>query len=161
MYLSSEPETSSKASPNFPAKKILLAVDGSENSTRAAKVGLVLAKQNGASVAILNVVPPLIVVPSRVGVDLGPYAENARIKAEDIVKRILESAKREGLYEVETLVESSSNSIVETIVQVASSKKIDLIVIGTRGLGGFKRLLLGSVSSGVVTHAFCNVLVVR
>ncbi len=77
------------------------------------------------------------------------------------MKRILDSAKREGLSKVETLVEISSSSIVETIVQVASAKKIDLIVIGTRGLGRFKRLLLGSVSSGVVTYAHCNVLVVR
>ena len=41
------------------------------------------------------------------------------------------------------------------------AEKIDLIVMGTRGMGGFKKMLLGSVSSGVVTHAQCTVLVVR
>lgn len=52
-------------------------------------------------------------------------------------------------------------STVEQITDYADREKIDLIVIGTRGLGGFKRLLLGSVSSGVVSHAPCSVLVVR
>ena len=51
--------------------------------------------------------------------------------------------------------------MVEEILGVAEKEKIDLIVIGTRGLGGFRKLLQGSVSSGVMTHAKCNVLVVR
>jgi len=52
-------------------------------------------------------------------------------------------------------------STVQGIVEFASNEKVDLIVIGTRGLSGFKRLLIGSVSSGVVAHAHCPVLVVR
>jgi len=52
-------------------------------------------------------------------------------------------------------------SVVQAITDYAASEKIDLIVMGTRGMGGFKKMLLGSVSSGVVTHAQCAVLVVR
>ena len=49
----------------------------------------------------------------------------------------------------------------EVILNYAKEKGVDLIVMGTRGLGGFKKLLLGSVSNGVVSHAPCSVLIVR
>jgi len=52
-------------------------------------------------------------------------------------------------------------SVVQTITDYAVVEKIDLIIMGTRGMGGFKKMLLGSVSNGVVTHAHCPVLVVR
>jgi nucleotide-binding universal stress UspA family protein len=52
-------------------------------------------------------------------------------------------------------------SAADSIVNFAESKKADLIVIGTKGRTGLKRLLLGSVASGVVTHASCPVLVTR
>lgn len=43
----------------------------------------------------------------------------------------------------------------------AEKENVDLIVVGTRGRSGFKRLLLGSIASGVVTYAHCPVLVVK
>lgn len=51
--------------------------------------------------------------------------------------------------------------MIDSIVNYAESKKADLIVIGTKGRTGLKRLLLGSVASGVVTHASCPVLITR
>ena len=55
----------------------------------------------------------------------------------------------------------SAESIVGQIVDYADREKADLIAIGSRGLGGFKRMVIRRVSSGVVTHARCPVLVVR
>jgi nucleotide-binding universal stress UspA family protein len=55
----------------------------------------------------------------------------------------------------------SSTNIAGGIVDYAEENKIDLIVIGTRGRTGFKKLLLGSVASHVVTYAHCPVLVVK
>jgi len=46
-------------------------------------------------------------------------------------------------------------------VDFAAHKKADLIVTGTRGMTGFKKLILGSVSSGLVNHAHCPVLIAR
>jgi len=52
-------------------------------------------------------------------------------------------------------------SIVGAIVEYAERENIDLLVIGSRGLTGFKKLLIGSVASGVVTYAHCPVMVVK
>ena len=54
-----------------------------------------------------------------------------------------------------------TTTIVGEIVDFAERNNIDLIVIGTKGRTGFKKVLLGSVASGVVTYAHCPVLVVR
>ncbi|MDP9290179.1 MAG: universal stress protein [Thermoproteota archaeon] len=55
----------------------------------------------------------------------------------------------------------NSRSIVGAVVDYAEHEGADLIVIGSRGLSGFKKLLLGSVASGVVTYAHCPVMVVK
>jgi nucleotide-binding universal stress UspA family protein len=53
------------------------------------------------------------------------------------------------------------SSVVKAITDYGASRQVDLIVVGRKGLGGFKKLLLGSVSDGVVNHAASTVLVVR
>jgi nucleotide-binding universal stress UspA family protein len=55
----------------------------------------------------------------------------------------------------------AKESIVSEIIEFAELRSIDLIIMGTRGRTGFKKLLLGSVASGVVTYAHCPVLVIR
>ncbi len=53
------------------------------------------------------------------------------------------------------------SSVVKEIVDYAEKNRIDMIVIGSRGLSGIKKMLLGSVASGVVTYAHCPVLVAK
>jgi nucleotide-binding universal stress UspA family protein len=149
----------------FPVKRILLPVDGSKNSLRAANVAIALAKQYDSELLVLNVVAPYIAVPPAVGagsypIDYQSYYDDAEKEGSEIVERIAELAKTASV-RVQSLVERSGTTVVESVVNVASDQKVDLIIIGTRGLGGFKRLLLGSVSGGVVSHAHCNVLIVR
>jgi nucleotide-binding universal stress UspA family protein len=62
---------------------------------------------------------------------------------------------------VKTEVLIKYTSVVKEIVEYAESNKIDLIVLGSRGMTGFKKLLLGSVANGVVTYSRCPVLVVK
>lgn len=50
---------------------------------------------------------------------------------------------------------------MKSIVEYAEEHKIDLIVIGTKGLSGIKKMLLGSTASGVVTYAHCPVMVIK
>ena len=61
----------------------------------------------------------------------------------------------------ESRVIKTTTSVPEEIIEYAKDKKSDLIVMGTRGRTGFKKMLLGSVASAVVTHAGCPVMVVR
>ena len=68
--------------------------------------------------------------------------------------------KKRGII-VKADIPEATTSVVETIVNQAAKENADLIIVGTRGLGGFKKLILGSVSNGVVSHAHCPVLVIR
>ena len=94
------------------------------------------------------------------------YAESA-VRASDeekaamkYIDKIISRARSRGI-DAKPLVLVSAPSVSEKIVSFAARKNFDLIVIGTRGLGSFKRLLIGSISSGVLSHAPCSVLVVR
>lgn len=151
-----------KNSESFEPRRILVPVDGSENSTRALKIGLSIAKQRDAKLIILNAIPaPRFYGESPVATGVSP---NYYEVIEEDSKRIIEDAKKlAGTFgvAVEGVVIRALSSVVQEVVDFAEKENVDLIVIGTRGLGGFKRLMLGSVSTGVVTHAHCNVLVVR
>jgi nucleotide-binding universal stress UspA family protein len=76
------------------------------------------------------------------------------------VADVVKEAEDAGVKVKGEIVENA-RSAVQAITEYASNSKIDLIVIGTRGLTGFRKLLLGSVSNGVVSQAPCSVLVVR
>ena len=69
-------------------------------------------------------------------------------------------AKRQNVKVTKRVLKGAA-SVVQSITDYAAAQNVDLIVVGTKGSGGFKRLLLGSVSSGVVNHGASSVLVVR
>lgn len=149
----------------FPPRKIMVCVDGSENAQRAATVAMLLAKTYGAKLLLSHIMPmPTMLMASPIGVgptlDYDDYFGGQESEARNWMDPIAAEAKMEGV-EVQFDIVRNSGSIVETIINTASDEQVDLIVIGTRGLGGFRRLMLGSVSTGVVTHSHCDVLVVR
>jgi len=76
----------------------------------------------------------------------------------DIVRNM---AKDEGILDINTEIFIDAKSITESIIEYATRKNIDLIVIGTRGRTGLKRFFMGSIANGVVQHAHCSVLLVR
>ncbi len=152
------------AQPHF--KRILVAVDGSDNSMQAAKVAVEMAQRLGAELTALHVIPtaryaaPLTtgsVPPSGV---YEKYNEYERNLGERVIGRVVDMAKTASV-KVRAEVQGPRGSIVQGITDYALGEHADLIIIGTRGLSGFKKLVIGSVSSGVVSHAHCPVLVVR
>jgi nucleotide-binding universal stress UspA family protein len=166
----SSEQSASKSSQLF--KKILVAVDGSESSTRAANAALELADKLKAELIILHAVSPPATAYKSAIPSLGPmvppvpqeeideYYSYAKRVAMGIMSQTISDAKKRGVT-IKTDVPEGVASVVETIINHAVKENADLIVVGTRGLGGFKKLLIGSVSSGVVTHASCPVLIVR
>lgn len=154
-------------------KRILVAVDGSESAARASQVALELTEKFRSELIVLHAISPPtspylssissaspIMPPPPSQAEVDAYYAYARRAALGIIGDTVDQAKKRGLTAKPEIPEGVS-SVVETIINHAANEKADLIVIGTRGLGGFKKLLLGSVSSGVVTHAHCPVLVVR
>jgi nucleotide-binding universal stress UspA family protein len=88
--------------------------------------------------------------------------QNAKEEAKDWFKRIEDMVKIENPnIKLTTTVIVTEESIYGEIIQYVEKESIDLIVIGTRGRSGFKKLLLGSTASGVVTYANCPVLVTK
>jgi nucleotide-binding universal stress UspA family protein len=166
---SGTPTTSSKSS----FKKILVALDGSENSIRASHAALELAEKLKADLIVFRaIIPPAlyyhteissegaVIEPPTHEKEIDLYLEYARRVGRGIVDGTVSEAKKRGIT-VKADIPETTSSVVETIVSQAVKENADLIVVGTRGLGGFKKLLLGSVSSGVVGHAHCPVLVIR
>ena len=142
--------------------KIVVAYDGSEDATKAAKAASFLAGKFGAEVVVVHVYsPPMMAYAWAMGtpmVDNG-LEDAAKSAAEGILERGVSAAKEQvGKVRGELL---EAPSTVQALVEFSTTEKADLIVIGTRGMTGFKKLVMGSVSSGVASHAPCPVLVVR
>ena len=81
-------------------------------------------------------------------------------RGETNVDKVKQKAKEKGV-KVKTDVIMGISSVVKEIVEYAEKNKVDMIVVGSRGLAGIKKMLVGSVASGVVTYAHCPVLVAK
>jgi nucleotide-binding universal stress UspA family protein len=132
---------------------ILVAVDGSETSSNAAKMAIDLSKKFGANLIALHIVPPNL----RFNKEMFDIANQ---NGQKIVNEVREKAVAKGV-DVQTEVISDVISITKVIVEYAEENDVNLIVLGTRGISGIKRLLLGSTASGVVTYSHCPVMIVR
>jgi nucleotide-binding universal stress UspA family protein len=145
----------------IPLQRILVPLDGSDSSFHAARYAIKIAKMAGAEVIFMHAVvnPPYVEYKSA-GIMIATYLEEAKKHAEMWYMNAGDTASKEGVkFSAETILDVASAA--DSIVNYAGRKKADLIVMGTHGRTGVKRFLLGSVASGVVTHAKCSVLVVR
>ena len=150
----------------FSLKKILVATDGSENANRAVEAASSLAKQNASELIVVHVVSEALPVQySPIGIntpaaDYTDHFKTIELRGQKLVDQVVQNVKGDSVNARGEVLRTISSTI-EAIVEVSDNEHVDLIVVGTRGLGGFKKLLLGSVSSGIVSHAKCPVLVVR
>src|SRR5829696_5107039 len=144
----------------FPTR-ILLAIDGSEQAELAALRAVDLADATDSELHVVHVgVVPIFLesYPGTLGYERRLYEE-------------IEEMSRELLRKQSWQVKAAGGTVAGThlrmgqvaleIVALAEELQADLIVMGSRGLGGVRRALMGSVSDSVVRHAHCPVLVVR
>lgn len=140
-------------------KNILVPYDGSEPSRRAFETAIELA---GLYKASINVVSCLLIHTHVDPVMSVAYVETIKIQKEGIKKTMSEiepKLKQANIpYKTDVM---ESVSITDAILEYSEKHAIDLIVMGSRGLGGFKKMLLGSVASGVSQHSKCPVLIVK
>ncbi len=136
-------------------KRIVVGFDGSEHSHKALERAADIA--NGATLAVVCSadVTRLLRDPAGSVSPVDPAAAEARTNALAEARQYLEGRGLEGVF-----VEGTGHP-ADVIVQEAEDSGADLIVVGTRGQNAAKRLVLGSVSTTVVHHAPCDVLVVR
>jgi nucleotide-binding universal stress UspA family protein len=155
--------TEEQAKRRFP--KILVGIDGSEASIDASRYAIVIAKKYNSRLTALFVhhmhgirsVSSTFITAPTYGVE--GFEEEKRA-AQEWLDRIRLEGQGEGI-DIGTKIIEGSTSVEATIVDYAEREGVDLIVIGTRGRTGFKRLLLGSVALGVVTYSHCPVMVVK
>jgi len=136
-------------------KTIVLAYDGSEHAQKAAVIAGEEARTHQAKLVIVYAYDP---VPEWLG---DPYFEEALARRITCAKEKIEEAKKR-VGEVPKLeTEILEGPAASAILQVAEVHKADLIVMGTRGLGGLAGTLLGSQSQKVVMLSECPVLLVK
>lgn len=137
-------------------KCIIVAVDGSDHSDKALEYAKGLAETFGSTIWLVHAFPRTS--------DLIGYDEYEQLVArrEGAGQAILNEARKKlgvGSYEInEELLEGPA---AEAILSVAQTRKADLIVLGSRGLGSLQGLLFGSVGNKVAHYATCPVMLVR
>ncbi|HJU13680.1 MAG TPA: universal stress protein [Candidatus Nitrosotalea sp.] len=137
---------------------IMVPYDSSEPAKRALETAMDLAKRYSSKLSVVTHVPLRV-----------DYCEEGATYAETV--KLLKQTATYSLSKLETgLLEKGipcelkvveGVSTTESLLSYSDLHHVDLIVMGSRGLGGFKKLLLGSTASGVVQHARCGVLIVK
>ena len=135
-------------------KKILVGIDGSENSKRAAMAAANLAELFKGSVTLVSVVKP---GEYSLAVEDNAFLENLKEFHMDLAQAASDDIKREGI-EIETKIELGTPW--RELTRLAKDGQYDLIVVGSRGVGQVAEFLVGSNSTRVVQHASVPVLVV-
>ena len=148
--------------------KILVGIDGSEHSRNAVNYALDLAMKYDSELFLLAIVPSKVHHGDSSGVFgmVSPsYFDEYKKEAEKWFEEIINHINKETTIDISTRVKSevitTPFSTPASILNYAEEKDVDLIVIGTKGRSGLKKMLLGSVASDVVTYSYCPVLVVK
>jgi nucleotide-binding universal stress UspA family protein len=150
--------------------KILVPIDGSELSRKAADYAILLSSKLGTELFVIHVLNDI------------PYEHNVGsyglydIETPDEIKQILQeergitkewfdeikaNANEKNIQVIKTELVITRSSIESAIVDYAKRNRIDLIVIGTAGHSGFRKLIPGDVASGVIKHSHCPVMMIK
>lgn len=134
-------------------KKILVAFDGSEQAKRALNLALEIADKFSANAVLLGVVDYMPIIDDE-------YVNNLKKRYEEIISEAVKNAKnaKPNLQVTEKLTEGRP---ADKILETAKDGEFDMIVMGSRGIGGINQFIRGSVSKKVADEAPCPVVIVK
>ena len=144
----------------FSPKLIVAPIDFSEPSKDALNTAAELAKESGAELLLVHVVPaiPRLTMPAEVFHE-GEYETALHHDAEHQLAELVQSLKQGGLKAKAEV--GIANEVGMEILRIAERNQAGLIVIATHGMAGWHALVFGSVADKVVRLATCPVLVLR
>lgn len=140
-------------------KKILVAIDFSEITPKIITQALILAQATSSKLWLIHIAAP---EPDFVGYETGPqterdYMANKFREEHRQIQKYAEELRQKGIEVVALLLQGAT---VETILREANKLDVDLIIIGSHGKSGLYKVLVGSVSEGILQSSNCPVLVV-
>ena len=142
-------------------KKILIPVVKSEYNNKIIAYAIILAKGSGASITAIHVLDKSAQgdLGDLFPVKIEEYEKATRKRAEELLTEVQQVIEKQG---IKTSIEVIGHkSVAQGIIDYARESGVDVIVIGTKGLTGVAKFLLGSVASAVIDHAHCPVFAIR
>jgi nucleotide-binding universal stress UspA family protein len=147
----------------------MVAIDGSKESMHAATCAIGVAQRYDAILVVLTVLPQELRYDYEIDqvdpeVPMTPVKGVVELSRMEIEGEWFTGIKKNALasnVKIETEILMEGKSVVADIIEYSEKQSIDLIVIGTKGKTGLRRLILGSVSQGILAYAHCPVLLVR
>lgn len=139
-------------------KKILLPTDGSEQAEKTVQYAIDLAKSVGASVDVMYAYQSASLLRKRAAAMMEEIKNILEEEAKEVVTEVAERLKAEGIKVTAVAVEGPA---AEAILRASEESAPDLIVMGSRGAGGFANMLLGGVAEHVIHYSKVPVLIVK
>ena len=140
------------------SQTIVVGTDGSEPAVRAVREAIRIAARDGAELHVVTAFQDP--AKFRESIESGATTVNLNLQevGDSLAARAVSEAEAAG---VKVTPHVHGGDPAEAILDTASEQNADLIVVGSRGLSGVQRFLLGSVSQKVSEHAACSVMIVR
>ena len=138
--------------------KILVPADGSDNSYRALEAALVFSEKLGSSISVVNVMEQVPITHIESEKLLNELLEAYKKENQEILSKCSDIAHQKGII-IKTVLLLGNPAPV--ILDYIKKENLDLVIMGSRGMGKFKELILGSVSSKIMHHSPCAVMIIR
>jgi nucleotide-binding universal stress UspA family protein len=143
-------------------RRILVPIDGSKTAARGLSEAIRLAKDQGAKLRLLHVVDKMAIIGvTEAGMDPGPVLARMARGGRALLERARKTANKRGVGVDTAFYEPVAKRVADTVLSEAKKWRADLIVMGTHGRRGVRRLVLGSDAEHVVRLAEVPVLLVR
>jgi nucleotide-binding universal stress UspA family protein len=141
---------------------IVVGTDGSHTAGKAAAQALELARATGATLQVVSAYVPVpngrLRIESQGAPEAHQWRYNPQEDVDDVLGVVADAARKAG---VDVRTHACRGDAADAILDVAEQQRAGLIVVGSKGMTGAKRFLLGSVPNKISHHAPCSVLIVR